>query len=114
MQKIPVLPVILFSLLTQNSFSQSTDSTKRLYQIKGAVTVTNKGVSLIPTFTLGKPAVIFDLSMGKKRLYFEPQLRFALGGKPWSFLFWWRYKLVNNSKFAFTLGVHPALKQRFS
>jgi len=71
------------------SFSQNNDSTKVASHFGGAVTVTNKGISIVPNLTLGKPAVIFDLSMGKRKLSFEPSLRFALEGKPWSFLFWW-------------------------
>jgi len=47
--------------------------------------------------------------LGKRNLTFEPQLRFALEGRPWSFLFWWRYKLVKAGKFRITIGAHPAL-----
>jgi hypothetical protein len=108
MQTNTSLLIFVFLLITHFSFSQA-DSTKNIFHFKGAVTVTNKGISLVPTFTLGKPAVIFDLSMGKKKLYFEPQLRFALEGKPWSFLFWWRYKLITNNNVAITLGGHPAM-----
>ena len=104
MQKITVLLVL--SIIALSSYSQKTDST---YHIKGAVTITNKGISLVPTFTLGKPAALFDLSMGKKKLFFEPQLKFSLKGKPWSFLFWWRYKLITDKKFTLTLGGHPAI-----
>jgi hypothetical protein len=94
--------------LTHFAYSQKSDSTKVVNHFNGAVTVTNNGISFIPTFTLGKPAVIFDLSVGK-RLSFDPQLRFALEGKPWSFIFWWRYKLIKTRKFLFTIGAHPAL-----
>ena len=73
------------------------------------MTVTNNGISFIPSFNLGKPAAIFDLTMGGKKLSFEPQFRFALEGKPWSILFWWRYKLLNTDKFQIGLGAHPAL-----
>jgi hypothetical protein len=89
------------------NFSQNTDSTKVVSNFGGAVTVTNNGISFIPTFSLGKPAAIFDMSVGRK-LSFEPQFRFALEGKPWSFIFWWRYKLVKTNKVAVTLGAHPA------
>jgi hypothetical protein len=109
MQKKTALLVFVLIMLTHLSFSQKTDSTKNIFHFKGAVTVTNKGISFIPTFSLGKPAAIFDLSMGKRKLFFEPQLRFSLEGKPWSFLFWWRYKLVTDKKFALTLGAHPAM-----
>jgi hypothetical protein len=107
--------IILLLILLNSSlfvFPQSTTSpaagTETPAHFNGAVTLTNNGISFIPTFSLGKPAVIFDLSAGK-RLSFDPQLRFALEGKPWSFLFWWRYKLITNEKFRFTVGAHPAL-----
>jgi hypothetical protein len=98
---------VLFNL-TSVSFSQNIDSTKAVSHFGGAVTITNKGISIIPNLTLGKPAAIFDLSMGKKKLSFEPQFRFALEGKPWSFIFWWRYKIVDSKKFRVNIGAHPA------
>jgi hypothetical protein len=85
--------------LSHFSFSKKSDSTKVPGHFGGAVTVSNKGISIVPNLTLGKPAVIFDLSMGKRKLSFEPSLRFALEGKPWSFLFWWRYILLNTNMF---------------
>lgn len=90
-------------------FAQDADSTKKLAYLSGAVTVTNNGISLIPTFSLGKPAAIFNLSMGKKKLSFEPELRFSLQGKPWSFIFWWRYQLIRNNRWMVNIGAHPAL-----
>jgi hypothetical protein len=101
-----------------NAFSQNTDSTGRADSAKtpahfsAAVAVTNKGISLVPTFTLGKPAIIFNMNLGKRKLSFEPELRFALEGKPWSFLFWWRYKLLKTKKISVRLGAHPALNFR--
>lgn len=102
---------LLLTLISVSPFlsSQKADSTKVQGHFVGTVTVTNKGISIVPNLTLGKPAVIFDLSMGKRKFSFEPSFRFALEGKPWSFLFWWRYKLINTGKFYFNLGAHPAL-----
>jgi len=111
MQKNIVL-VFVFLLFAYSSFSQQTDSIKRSLQVIGAVTVTNKGISFVPAFSLGKPAAIFNLSMGKRKLFFEPELRFSLKGKPWSFLFWGRYKAIATKKFAFTLGSHLGLNYR--
>jgi hypothetical protein len=108
MQKKSVLLFLVFLLLIHFAFSQNADSTKVVSHFGGAVTVTNNGISFIPTFSLGKPAVIFDLSVGR-RLSFDPQFRFSLEGKPWSFLFWWRYKLVKTDKFAMNLGSHLGL-----
>lgn len=130
--------VVLFLQFSSSAFSQQTDSTKVVRDsssavnvtnegillmrktdtsrvighFAGAVSLTNNGISLVPTFSLGKPAAIFDMSVGGRRLSFEPQLRFALEGKPWSFLFWWRYRLITANRFRLTLGAHPALNFR--
>jgi len=103
-----ILSLFVLINLAYVSFSQQTDSTKVTSHFGGAVTITNKGISLIPNLTLGKPAAIFDLSVGKKRISFEPQFRFALEGKPWTFIFWWRYKIVEREKFRMNIGAHPA------
>lgn len=77
---------------------------------RSALSVTQNGFSFIPSFSLGKPALIFEPSIGNKRLSFEPQLRFSLEGKPWSFIFIYKYKLVDRSKFSIQVGGHiPAL-----
>ena len=94
MKDIIKMALLFFVLLylTPFSFSQKADSTKGIGHFSGAVSVTNNGISFVPTFSLDKPAAIFNLSMGKNRFSFEPDLRFSLAGKPWSFLFWGRYK----------------------
>jgi hypothetical protein len=103
----PILALI-FLISARITFSQEAGNSKSIDHVGGAVTVTNNGISLIPSFTLGRPAAMFDLNVGNKRLTFEPQFRFALDGKPWSFLFWWRYKLLNNEKFKMSVGAHPS------
>jgi hypothetical protein len=88
--------------------AQQTDSTRHPFHFSGSVSVTHNGLSFIPTFSLEKPAALFNLSMGRK-VRFEPELRFGLDGKPWSFLFWWRYSLPITGKFSLRLGAHPAM-----
>lgn len=96
-------------ILSHFSFSQKSDSTNFIDHFSGAVSVTNNGISVIPTFTLGKPAAIFNFSVGTRKLSFEPELKFSLEGKPWGFIFWWRYKLLNTEKFRLNVGAHPAI-----
>ncbi|PQV59874.1 hypothetical protein CLV53_113100 [Sediminibacterium magnilacihabitans] len=92
-----------FSLL---GFSQKTDSTKTL--VTGSVSVTNNGISTVPTFSLEKPAAIFNLSVRRNRFSFEPELAFGFkDAKPWYFVFWFRYKLVETAKFNMGVGFHP-------
>lgn len=107
---------ILFSFLltiAHFAFAQEADRTKPISHFSAAVNVTNNGISLLPNFSLNKPAVIFNMAIGKKKLSFEPELRFAVeGGKPWSFLFWWRYKVVKTDRFSFNIGANPSIAFR--
>lgn len=112
MTPFKILLLLIGLLSVQLCFAQKQDSTLRLYHFSGAVSVTNNGIALVPTFSLGKPAALFNFSLGGKRLTFEPDIRFSLEGKPWAFLFWWRYKLVKSHKFTLNVGAHPALNFR--
>jgi hypothetical protein len=89
--------------------AQRPDSAPRHADVAGAVTVTNRGISLIPSFTLGKHAAIFDVAIRKHDLSFEPQFRVGLDGKPWSFIFWWRYRVLGGERFRLGVGAHPAI-----
>lgn len=88
---------------------QQGDTTTRRTEVAGAVTVTNKGISLLPALTLGKPAGIVDVAIWRGGLSFEPQFRVALDGKPWSFIFWWRYRSPSSKKLHLVIGAHPAV-----
>jgi hypothetical protein len=89
-------------------YSQQPDSTQTPSFLRGQITLTNNGISLIPSFSLGKPAILFDMSMGKGRLSFDPMIRFGANAKPWAFVFWWRYKMIQQKKFNFGIGAHPS------
>lgn len=110
--KVIVLKRSLFAIVLSGmaavAFSQPAEDPAKVSHFSVASSVTNNGMSFIPTFTLGKPAAIFELSVGR-RLSFDPQFRFALEGKPWSFLFWLRYDLIRQEHFQMKVGFHPAL-----
>ncbi len=102
-------------MVVQLSLAQNTDSTSKTINFRGAASVTNNGFSFIPAFSLGKPAAIFNFNInGGKRFSFDPEFRFSLeNGRPWSFIFIWRYKLINQKHFQATIGTHfPAVPFR--
>lgn len=108
-----VIPVLFLSTLASFSFAQDVDSTKVESHISGAVSITNNGISLIPSFSLEQPAAIFNMSLEKGRFSFEPEFSFSLEeGRPWYQLFWLRYKLVNSGRFRVTTGTHLGLNYR--
>lgn len=106
----------LLVLLMLSGFVQGQEEPKQksgwIDDFSGTVSVTHNGISLVPSFSLGDPAMLFDLKFRKGRFSFEPDMRFALEGKPWSFLFWMRYKAVQKERFSLRIGMHPALNFR--
>ncbi|MEC7770335.1 MAG: hypothetical protein VX798_04080 [Bacteroidota bacterium] len=104
--------ILIGSLLVFNVSLAQEEKKPFLDDFSGTASVTNNGISLVPSFSLGDPALIFDLKFRKGRLSFEPDMRFALEGKPWTFIFWWRYKAVEKEKFSLRVGAHPAINFR--
>lgn len=109
MKSIPPVKIgfLLFVILnlTLLAYSQELSQDHSGLNVSGSASVTNNGISIIPSFTLGKPAAVFDLSVGR-RLRFEPEFKFSLAGKPWAFIFRWRYDLVNTNQFYVRLGLN--------
>jgi hypothetical protein len=75
------------------------------FRFSGTITLTSNGISPIPAFSLGKPAFLAFLSMGKKRFSYDPQMAFSYKGVPWFFNNALRYKLVDKRKFLFRPGL---------
>ena len=102
------------SFFSYHASAQDPESAEKAYHFNGDVSVTNNGFSFIPLFSLGKPASVVNLSAGGDRFSFEPQFRFDLAGlKPWSFIFIWRYKLIQKEHFQMKVGMHlPAYSFR--
>lgn len=101
---------LLGCLLTLEGFSQKRDTTKtpEPLQASANLNISNNGLSLFPNFSLGRPAAIINLSVRKKGFAFEPELRWGLDAKPWSYIYWFRYRYRPGKKFELRAGVHPA------
>lgn len=109
---IQIILTLLLYGIPQALLAQKGDSTNAIINsFGGAVTVQSKGISTIPNLTLGKPAAVFDLKVGRK-LTFEPQFRFALDGKPWAMVFWWRYYGSVGDKFKVTLHANHSFSYK--
>jgi len=100
--KIKALLLVVGSFYLSSVNAQH-DST---FYFRADLSITNNGFSIIPAFTLGEPAAFLDMRMGNKRLSFEPQFRYSLEGRPWSFVFIYRYKAIIKPKFELAFGGH--------
>ena len=104
--------VVLALFIAECLNAQTVDTVRKSYHFSGSVQATNNGISLIPTFSLGKPAVLAIMSLGGERFSVDPDIRFGTDGKPWTMIFWTRYKLINGSKFKLQIGPHLGLNYR--
>jgi len=96
-------------LSSYSSMAQSTiDSTAKPLQINGSAAITNNGISIIPTFSLNAPAMIFNFYIRKNRFSFDPDIRATFDGRKGSMIFWFRYKLIQDKKLTVGAGIHPA------
>lgn len=107
--KSRILPIILI-LISVSVVAQKKDSLRQTEPLKATanIQVTNNGVSLFPNLMLGKPATIINATVGKKGIYFEPELRWRLNGDPWSYIFWVRYRPKRTQHFSWHVGAHPS------
>jgi hypothetical protein len=79
------------------------------------IEVTNNGISPIPAFTLGEPALIATMNFGKKRFSVSPMISLALKNvKPWSVGVWVRYNLVEEDYFTLRVGTNPSVNFQVS
>ncbi len=109
---IKTLTLFLSLGLSHILSGQKNDSTvARINSFGGAVTIQSKGISTIPNLTLGKPAAVFDMKVGRK-LTFEPQFRFALDGKPWAMVFWWKYIAQISDRFRLVSSANYSLSYK--
>lgn len=67
---------LLVSLSLTNANAQ--DNQNNMNHFRGNISVTNNGLSLIPAFSLNRPAAIFELSLGGEPSGFL-QVKFPLG-----------------------------------
>ena len=106
------IPVFLFFLLLISLASATSVQSQAASEPLGGIplsanfSLTNEGISIIPAFGLGEPAVLTSFSAGN-RFRFEPEFYFSIKGDPWAFLLWLRYDLLQSDRFTLQLGMHP-------
>lgn len=75
------------------------------YFFSGDINLNNNGVSWVPLFTLGKPSLIANFSIGSNRLSINPSFRYQLEGLlPWSIDIYWNYKFLDKEKLKIDIG----------
>lgn len=108
----PLLFTFLTCFITFRAFSEdkkdSIQTQKSPIQLSGNVQLTNNGISPVPAFALGKPALMTGFSIRKGNFSFSPALNYGIDGKPWVSNSWLRVQFPRK-KFTFRTGINWSL-----
>jgi hypothetical protein len=102
-----VMLFCIFLISAVASYSKElADSLKNPVKFSGSVSLNSNGISPIPIFALGEPAISASLAVEKGRFSYDPTLSFNLELKPWFIDNWFHYKLIYKPKFELRTGVN--------
>jgi len=98
---------LTFFLISGVLFSQEDNGTARKkMKASGVFSINSNGISSIPAFSLGEPAIIATLGLAKGRFSFDPVLAYDLEMKPWFFDSWVHYLIVDRPVFKLRTGIN--------
>lgn len=101
---------LLFLFIFKLSYSkEKADSANAKLKINGNVSLNSNGMAPIPSFSLGKPALITAITLQKKRFSYDGQIAFGFNMKPWIIDNWVHYRLIYKPKFELRTGVDFAI-----
>ena len=104
---IRILLLMALILNTTNTYSsERRDSTRLKLSASASFSINSNGISSIPAFSLGKPAVVASLGLAKGRLSYDPTLAYGLDAKPWYIDSWIHYLIIDRTVFKLRTGVN--------
>jgi hypothetical protein len=100
--------LLAFIFIIPNGLArENPDSTKsKKLQAGATFSLNSNGISSVPAFSLGKPALMASVSVGKGWFSYDPTLAYSLDGHPWFIDNWLHVKLINRPKFELRTGMN--------
>ena len=98
---------LIFFFISEILFSQeNTDTTRNKLKASCVFSINSNGISSIPAFSLGDPAIMVAVGLAKGRFSFDPVLAYDLEMKPWFFDSWVHYLIINKPAFKLRTGIN--------
>jgi len=98
--------LLLFMISGVIYAQEKSDSSIKKLQAGGSLSINSNGISSIPAFSLGAPAIIATASLGKGRFSWDPVLAYGLDVRPWFIDNWIHYLVVDREKFKLRTGIN--------
>ncbi len=110
------LLVFLFSSLTygQADIDELVQAEKgNGFKFSGALSLNTNGISPVPAFSLGKPAIIGFFSLRKNRFSFDPEIAYSTDGTPWFFSSCFRYRIFGKGNFGIKMAANWSISHSY-
>ena len=98
------LSLLFLFIFTVTYSVEPGDSLKNKLKASATFSLNSNGISSIPAFSLGKPAVMASVSLAKNRFSYDPTLAYGLDFKGWFIDSWLHYRLIDKPHFEFRPG----------
>ena len=105
--KLSILINLIFLLTIAKVYPQ-TDSSRHKLKASATVTLNSNGISSIPAFSLGDPAITASIILAKGRFSYEPVLAYGFDLKPWYIDNWINFKIIDRPKFTLMTGFNAS------
>lgn len=76
------------------------------FKFSGTIGLNTNGISPVPAFSLGKPAIMGFFSLRKNRFSFDPEVAYSTDGKPWFFSSCFRYRIFGKKNFGIKVAAN--------
>ena len=76
------------------------------FQFSGTIGLNTNGISPVPAFSLGKPAIMGFFSLRKNRFSFDPEIAYSTDGTPWFFTSCFRYRIFGKKNFGIKVAAN--------
>jgi hypothetical protein len=98
---------VIFLFISGVMLSQESNGTsKKKLEASCVFSLNSNGISSIPAFSLGDPAIMAAVGLAKGRFSFDPVLAYDLEMKPWFFDSWVHYLIINKPVFKLRTGIN--------
>lgn len=76
------------------------------FKFSGNIGLNTNGISRVPAFSLGKPAIMGFFSLRKNRFSFDPEVAYSTDGTPWFFSSCFRYRIFGKKNFGIKVAAN--------
>lgn len=101
-----ILTLVALSLFSVAYPQEQTYAERTKLKASFTASLNSNGISSIPAFSLGAPAIVATAGLAKGRFSYDPVLAYGLDMRPWYIDSWVHYLIIDGSSFKMRTGIN--------